>query len=414
MEDKSKPIKVNASMQTVYRAKFADGKLITPGSIVFAGISIRTQPNLKGQPLEAFAKLFNHIETEHKYVYVADGLRKYNLAAASIVSLINNGIAITESNESIIDPILQEESAKDEGKDWVEQHSHQFCLEDGTKAPIIRHSLVSPKLISAALKEELEWYLDIKNQHFRTKIDAGVRDYMARNKINLPEGSEKLFTAAPLKDDLLSRCVLDFIKREKISPDTDLMLLDNPIYRALLKLSFFYVFEESCGFRIAFEDVRKTFAKTSNANPEFVLIYPGELAFVQAYFNLVTKHYPHLNLVMKAKAIHYDKSKTKPAESKNQSTQHTHSSTSTSSDEDDTESSVSPTDEEREKERLEKAIFVCGKSMNNPNYSFRDYQRDLGEKRTNPLSFFVDRKVRLINQSALSKAPNAETETLEL
>lgn len=282
-----------------YHAKFTDGKPIPPDAILFAGISMGEQPKLKGRKLEAFAKLFKHSDAKEKHAYLGDTLQRFNTAARYIINRVKSQVPLKEENWT---PEAFLEDKRLEGNHWLSDHHDKFCTEETDRRTIVRDSDIEKnERFKANLADAVKFYLNPHNKLFIEAVDNTTMLYMRRNELKVPEECQNNGITEPLNNnDPVSQCVIEYIQRKKASSDQPQNYLDNPIYQALLRLSYSYVLYELAGFRTAIQ-ILKANMHPDHRNYPVYFIYPGKLDIIRHYFDLIGKS----EVVMLTKEIKY-------------------------------------------------------------------------------------------------------------
>lgn len=294
-------------------ARFIDGEALPEESVLFLGMSMKTQLKLKGINLKAVADIYNKSKSNFKCVYLCDSIHAMNMASSQIISYARANNIITDETLNTLNPDFHLEEVIRYGDDWVLDHEDRF-QKKGLPA-IIRHSITSKHChFRNFFDQACSFYCDPKNQSFTADVNSIVAQFLGRvlskkdktletiraiqynGKGRLLDQNVSLNNATRSYIDNERKRLIDICRASKagLLPDD----FDNPVIQELIKNSLRYVLEELCGFRIAAIDIIQQL-KPEHRNMPMYYVYPGNLDVVNSYFQLV----PEVNMRVKTVKI---------------------------------------------------------------------------------------------------------------
>jgi hypothetical protein len=270
---------------------------IAEDEVLFAGVSMLTQPLLMGKYLRVHAKLVRGSKAKNKAIYLGDGLLRYNMMIDKILDCVyRSDIESLSHWIGIINTVDQFSVASiEEGDIWLKSNQNEY---DRDGVIILRHSshMFSDEF-KAKFSTTVAMYCDPHNVQFKNFVNqTAIRFLNAKiftpgdSRLMLPELSVRIDVS-----DLLGSCLSVFIEDFSGNSLSCLKLpikgrcLKNTIFMNLLKLCFGYVLEELTGFQISIISLYSDMV--------IKFIYPGNLDVVEAYFSLLKKNYSNITVV---------------------------------------------------------------------------------------------------------------------
>lgn len=287
-------------------ARFVDGHELPEQSVLFLGMSMKTQIKLKGEYLKAVAEIYTKSSAKFKYVYLCDSVHAMNISSSQIISIALANNTITDQMLNAVAPDFHLTEVTRDGDDWLLEHEDKFKCPN--HSGIIRHSAIRKhEGFPASFRDACNLYCKAENQEFFDDLNAIVAQVLGRNLSKKDKILEKIRAVEYIGEgrlndttDPLNKATLWYIEvlskqltDSKLATNAGIVVedLQNPIIQELIKNSLRYVLEELAGKRLVITEKILPELGAANAKLPFYYVYPGILDVVNSFFQLVSNIY---------------------------------------------------------------------------------------------------------------------------